>query len=99
MDDLSPGYGLSPSAPMEEIVSDVDISPPPYSALPPQTSEGLQWSASHSNSSQSQKLGYVDFVPRVVKKHVLRDDDYEQFEYILICYVIQLLNNKFVTLI
>lgn len=82
-----PAYGSScvePSAPMEdaEVVTS-DISPPPYSALPPLQASSAA-SASHSSSSalggHGQKLGYVDFVPRVVRKHMFRDDEYEQFE-------------------
>ena len=69
-----------------------DEPPPPYTTLPhlpqhprtPSEAAPSGWNGSPflaaSFASSSQKLGYMDFVPRVVKKRVFKEDEYENFQ-------------------
>ena len=73
----------TPTAPTEE------EPPPPYSTLPRSPSEAgaSPWTgpgagAGGGYAPSGVRLGYVDFVPRVVRKRVFKDDDYETFEYV-----------------
>ncbi len=75
---------VAPSAPSE------DEPPPPYTTLPRSPSEAgpTPWTgpgaAGAGYAPSGVRLGYVDFVPRVVRKRVFKDDDYESFEYVYI---------------
>ena len=64
----------------------VGEAPPPYTTMPrpPGPGEIVPWTgpgAIHGGYVPgSVKLGYMDFVPRLVRKRVLRDNEYEPFE-------------------
>ena len=63
-------------------------APPPYTTLPRSPSDvgSTQWSGPGTASSgagyapSGVRLGYVDFVPRPVRKRMFKDDLYETFE-------------------
>ena len=76
---------VAPTAPPE------GEAPPPYTTLPRSPSEAgaTPWAGPAAPSGvisgagyapSGVRLGYMDFVPRIVQKRVFNNDEYETFE-------------------
>ena len=90
----SAGAGVAPapgpSAPMAPPVAPEGEAPPPYTTMPRSPSElgAYHWTGPGATGAAAQgayvprgvKLGYMDFVPRLVRKRILKDNEYETFE-------------------
>lgn len=77
---------VAPSAPSAP--SPDGEAPPPYTTMPRSPSEmgACHWTGPGAGAMlggytpRGVKLGYMDFVPRLVRKRILKDNDYESFE-------------------
>ena len=73
-----------------EIPGEAGEAPPPYTTLPRSPTEAgaaPSWVSPSvppgvGYAPTGLKLGYTDFVPRVVRKRVFKVDEYESFEYV-----------------
>ena len=84
----SGAYGADAGCDVLDYASDDSQPPPPYSYLPPEPRDfdtSALWADISRGLSVTEhaapklRLGCVDFVPRVIRRRVFRNDQYETF--------------------